>query len=166
MSVVSVPESRAQPLTVIVSLLSSIVNEKRKNKCRHFRYLYEVICLPKYPAIFMHEVAGNSPSRPFRPPIPWIKYISIKYPHKKVFFTLESCTKGKSSEPRFKIRTYANFSRLKYQSIINNNKNERQYLQGLSRIAEEKLLWKGSSHSLLCPFIDTHLKQSIENTLK
>lgn len=39
-----------------------------------------------------------------------------------------------------------------------------RYQHGLSRIAEEKLLWNGSSHSLFCLFKDTHLKQSIEKT--
>ena len=39
------------------------------------------------------------------------------------------------------------------------------YSQGLSKRADEKLLWKGSSHSGFAPFIDTHLKQSIERAL-
>lgn len=40
------------------------------------------------------------------------------------------------------------------------------YSQGLSKRADEKLLWKGSSHSGFAPFIDTHLKQSIERALE
>lgn len=39
-------------------------------------------------------------------------------------------------------------------------------IHGDSKMAVEKLLWKGSSHALLPPFIETHLKQSIPLAVK
>lgn len=53
--------------------------------------------------------------------------------------------------------------------LVAGNKPSRPFLppiQGVSKRADEKLLWKGSSHSGFRLFIETHLKQSMEETKK
>lgn len=65
---IKLPESRAQPLTEIVVLLSSILMETFFNPQSSLNINH---VLPKYPDILIHDVAGNKPSRPLRPPMPY-----------------------------------------------------------------------------------------------
>lgn len=80
-NVLNPPLSKAQPRTVIVSLLSS--EDERNKKMKKFGHekfssLKEKRrqSLPKYPAILMQLVAGNSPSRPFLPPMQGLSSIA------------------------------------------------------------------------------------------
>jgi hypothetical protein len=75
-SVVSVPLSRAHPLTVIVSFVSAATKMKFIQSNVHFYALIKHR-LPKNPAILMQDVAGNSPSRPFLPPMHGDSKISV-----------------------------------------------------------------------------------------
>lgn len=85
--------------------LSSVILEKKRLAIVYNYIKIHINYLPNVPAILMQDVAGNRPSRPFRPP-----------------------------------------------------------MHGDSRIANDTLLWNGSSHALFLPLFDTHLKQSMPKT--